>query len=208
VFCMNKFTYEYVIDGRNYEFCVDSSKDDNKIITVNGHLALQEKYTLSLNREAYIIYYPIKIGEHEVVISIDDTGIIHEYNIFLDGISGISGKPLNLEYETSESHLTRGIKAFIKNNWLKVLLDYFLSIFGMVLVAAFAIGYSDKEITIRLLLSLVVIPVLLPVLLLVEWKHNVNIVKKFSRCFRPKVIIDAGEGYFKILKAEENSSNL
>ncbi|MBQ7798850.1 MAG: hypothetical protein IJ370_00005, partial [Oscillospiraceae bacterium] len=75
---MNTFKHKFYIDEKLNTVFVDSSNNEYKRIVINNKEVVNEKYTLSLNRSAYIIYYPIKIGNDELVISIDDNSIIHE----------------------------------------------------------------------------------------------------------------------------------
>ena len=55
---------------------------------------------------------------------------------------------------------------------------------------AFLNNYGTKGIIVRFLLSFLIVPLFMPLLMFVEWKHNVNIVKKYENCFRPEVQFD------------------
>ena len=95
---MNTFEYSFYIDDTIYNIYIDSSKDEWKRIVINNCVLVYEKYTLALNRKAYIIYYPIDLNGNELVISIDDNPIMHQYNIYLDNISLIDGTCLDEQY--------------------------------------------------------------------------------------------------------------
>ena len=187
---MNKFKYNCIIDGVTYDFFVDTSKGENKIISVNGKTVIEEEYTLSLNKQAYIIYYPIKIKNHTVVISIDDKPLFHEYNIYLDGVSLIDGNRIDKEYEQAKTILQNGTKYFIRHHTLKVLKDNLGAMLSAVLLTAVLNNYENIGIVVRLLLSFVIVPIFMPLFMFVEWKHNEKILKKYKQCFKTEIEID------------------
>ena len=181
---MNRFEYVFYINDKQYYIYVDTSQNEIKKIILNNIEIVNEKYTLALNSKAYIIYYPIKIKEHTLVVSINDKPLKHEYNIFLDGVSLINNKRIDAEYERSKIIVQKGFKKFFCNNWLEILkeniLELMLSVCGM---AAFW-GFALKEFTVKFSLVFIIAPLLLPLFVYIEWIHNKNIVKKYKSCFR------------------------
>ncbi len=183
---MNTFEYDFSIENKKYFVFIDTSKDEMKRIVINNQEVVNEEYTLSLNRKAYIIYYPIEINGNELVVSIDDTMLKHEYNLFLNNVSLLDGSQLNDKYIVAASVVKNGLKSFIKNNWVDILKENFLYIIGMIFFMALIDGYSEKEFALRFLVSFIIVLLFLPLIVLAEWIHNKNIVKKYKNCFRTK----------------------
>ena len=184
---MNTFKHKFYIDEKPYTVFVDSSNNEYKRIVINNKEVVNEKYTLSLNRSAYIIYYPIKIGNDELVISIDDNSIIHEYNIYLNGISLTDESRLDEKYKSAKEAIEKGFFNFLKNNWLKILAKYIVE-FGIGFIGVSVIcAYTWRKFKIGLLALFLVIPLAFPLLLAVEWFDNKKIANKYQSCFRPKV---------------------
>lgn len=183
---MNRFEYDFYIENKKYYVFIDTSKDEIKRIVINNQEVVNEEYTLSLNRKAYIIYYPIEINGNELVVSIDDTMLKHEYNLFLNNVSLLDGSQLNDKYIAADLVVKNGLKKFIKNKGLDILKENLLYIIGIIFFMALVNVYSENEFTLRFLLSFVIVPLFLPLIVLVEWVHNKNIIKKYKNCFRTK----------------------
>ena len=113
---MNTFTYKFYIENKPYTVFIDSSKDEWKRIIINNKEVVNEKYTLALNRKAYIIYYPINISDNEIVISIDDSPLKHSYNVYLNNVSLLDETNLDDEYLSATSTVEKGFSSFLKNN--------------------------------------------------------------------------------------------
>lgn len=185
---MNIFEYRIFINEKPYSIYVDSSKDEYKKIIINNTVVVEEKYTLALNKDAYIIYYVILIDGQEVVLSVDDNPLEHKYDIFLDGISLVSGKALDSDYAYAKANLEKGFRNFCRENWRALLKENILS-FLLSAIALFALGIWTFDLWfIRILLVLLSVPITLPIFILSEWVYNKNIVRKYPKCFRPKVL--------------------
>ncbi len=191
---MNTFEHDFYVGEKLCTIYVDSSHDEWKRIVINGQELVNEKYTLALNRKAYIIYYPIEVEGNELVISIDDNPLIHTYNLYLNGVSLLDGTRLDEGYLAADSILKEGFKSFLKDNWFKILKENLIYIIGVVCFMALINGHSEKEFTVRFLLSFVITPIALPAFIAGEWFHNKNIVKKYKSCFRPKKILSNNIG--------------
>ena len=113
---MNTFSHKFYIDDKPYTVFVDSSQDEYKKIIINNTEIVKEKYTLSLNRKAYIIYYPIEIDKNEIVVSIDDTALNHSYNIYLNGVSLIDDTRLDERYNQAVKITENGFMSFVRRN--------------------------------------------------------------------------------------------
>lgn len=184
---MNTFEYRLIINEKPYSIYLDSSKDEWKKIIINNSVVLEEKFTLALNKNAYIIYYVICIDGHEVVLSVDDSPLEHKYDIFLDGISLLTEKALDSDYTIAKENISKGFKKFCKDNW-KSLLIASIGSFSVSVVAMFALGtWGFEKWYFRILLALLAIPVTLPIFIIAEWIHNKNIIKKYKNCFRPSI---------------------
>ena len=188
---MNTFEISFYIDDKPYNLYIDSSKDDWKRIVINNQEIFNEEYTLSLNRHAYIIYYPINIAENELVIAIDDRPLKHIYNVFLNGTSLLDGTQLNENYLKANKLLDEGFKNFLKNNWLKILVENILALISCVVTFALMYNYSQREFNVKFLLVFIIVPLALPAFIAGEWFHTKNIVRKFKNCFRPKQTLDS-----------------
>jgi len=184
---MNTFKHKFYIDEKPYTVFVDSSNNEYKRIVINNKEVVNEKYTLSLNRSAYIIYYPIKIGNDELVISIDDNSIIHEYNIYLNGISLTDESRLDEKYKSAQEAIEMGFLEFSKRNWIKVLKNYLIEFIIALISVSLLCAYTLKKIILFFLLIILIIPLAIPLFLVVDWFDNKKIIRKYQSCFRPKV---------------------
>ena len=184
---MNTFSHKFYIDDKPYTIFVDSSQDEYKKIIINNKEIVKEKYTLSLNRKAYIIYYPIEIDKNEIVISIDDTALNHSYNIYLNGVSLIDGTRLDERYNRAVKITENGFMSFVRRNWMKILLQNIVYMIASVIGLSVFHCYTTEQFNIRFLLIFIVVPLLLPVFIAGDWFHEKNIIKKYKNCFRPNL---------------------
>ena len=184
---MNKFEFSFHIDEKAYYIYIDSSKDEWKKISINNIEIVNEKYTLALNKEAYIIYYPIDILGNQLVISIDDNSLIHKYNIYLNKRSLIDDTLLDEQYIMANSILKKGFSHFLKNNWFIIFKENLLAIVGAVITFGIICNYTLFAFSVKFLLSFIIVPLAMPAFIAGEWFHNKNVVKKYKNCFRPKI---------------------
>lgn len=191
---MNTFSYELYINKKTYNIYVDSSKDDWKIIKINGQIVVKEKYTLSLNSKAYIIYYPIQIDGREIVISIDDNPLKHTYNIYLDKKSLLDSTLLENDYLKSNKIIKNGFLCFARQNWKKILLDNMLSFVAISVFLAIMDGYLIKDIALKIIISTFLIISVFPIFILIEWLGHRDIIRKYHNCFRPKLYMIKNKG--------------
>ena len=183
---MNTFDFVFYIGEKRYDLYVDSSKNEWKRIVLNNKELFNEEYTIAFNTKAYVIYYPIAIGDDTLVVSINDNELVHDYNVYLNNVSLIDGTRLDQEYKESQKQVEMGFKAFVKSNLLEVARNNIA-----VLVAALAAFWafwmqSSMHIAIKIALIALTDPLILAVLLVGEWVHCKNVVKKFKSCFRKK----------------------
>ncbi len=111
---------------------------------------MNEEYTLALNNDAYIIYYPIDVAGNKLVISIDDNPIVHIYNVYLNNVSLVDGTKLNDSYLAVSAVLEKGFLNFFKCNWFKIIKENFLEFIGAVVTVAVICGYTLKEFNYRI----------------------------------------------------------
>ena len=166
---MNTFEFRFRLDNNVYDVYIDSSKNENKRIVINNCEVINEKYTLSLNNTAYIIYYPIKIGENQLVISIDDKPFEHVYNVYLNNKSLLDGSSIDEKYLQSHLKLKNGFKRFVKENWLNVLKENLIAIVSSVFCCTILLQFTILDMMLRIALAFIIIPVLMPILIFVEW---------------------------------------
>ena len=125
---MNTFEYSFYIGEKLYNVYIDSSADEKKRIVINNTELINENFTLNSNRKAYIIYYPIGLGDDELIISIDDTPIFHKYNIYLNGISLLDETNFKESYDEAAAIVKNGFVNFMKLNWLETFKNNFISL--------------------------------------------------------------------------------
>jgi len=193
---MNTFTYKFYIENKPYTVFIDSSKDEWKRIIINNKEVVNEKYTLALNRKAYIIYYPINISDNELVISIDDSPLKHSYNVYLNNVSLLDETNLDDEYLSAISTVEKGFSSFLKNNWFKILIENLFSILATLAGFSLFFWLTLDEFIIRFLLAFIIVPLALPIFIAGEWFHMKNIIKKYKNCFRPTVFYKTTDTMF------------
>ncbi len=183
---MNTFECDFFIDRKLYTVFVDLSHDEWKRVVINGQEVVNEKYTLALNRKAYIIHYPVEVDGNELVISIDDDPLVHTYNVYWNGVSILDKTPLDERYTAADSIVKEGFSTFLKGNWVRILKENLFEIIGAVVTLSVLCNYTFREFGLRFLLSFIITPLALPAFIAGEWFHNKNIVKNYKSCFRPK----------------------
>lgn len=186
---MNEFDYSLYINEKLYNIYVDSSRDEWKRIVINNVELVNEKYTLTLNRKAYMIYYPIKIGDNELVISIDDAPLSHKYNLYLNNVSVIDGTILTDDYEKSKAITENGFRNFAKKNWKNILKDNLLWLIAPGVISVIILLEPLDKLILRKVIAILLLPIMLPLFVIFEWWHNKNVVKKFNNCFRSQTFI-------------------
>ena len=184
---MNTFEYSFYIEEKLYNVYIDSSDDKKKRIVINNIELINEDFTLNLNRKAYIIYYPIELGNNELVISIDDTPIFHKYNIYLNGISLLDKTDLKESYDKAAATVKNGFVNFMKANWSETFKNNFISLIFTAFVLGGATNYTVKTAWLKVLLIIVLVALTLPLFLWLDWLNLKDIIKKYDSCFRPKV---------------------
>ncbi len=181
---MNTFELTFTIDDKRYDLFVDSSNDDYKRIVINNKELVNERFTLLFNPRLHKIYYPINISGNSLVVSIDDTSLSHEYNIYLNNVSLLDNTELDEEYTKAIEQTKNGLKNFVKNNWLTILKDNILAIF-ISFAGVFWLWYhSFRKFIIMFFGIFIIILLLLPAFILGEWLHLKGIIKKHQNCFR------------------------
>ena len=183
---MNTFELDFRIGEKYYYLYVDSSKDEWKRIVINNQELVSEKYTLALNRHAYIIYYPIIISDNVLVVSIDDSPLVHKYNVYLNNVSLIDNSHLDDKYNEAVKQTSVGIKKFIKNNWSSILKNNIIALISSLLAYSLWHYLNAKEFTFMFFLIFLIVPIFLPLFVAVEWLHYKNVIKKYKSCFRKK----------------------
>ncbi len=181
---MNTFRHQFYIGEALYTVFIDSSKDEWKRIVINNKELINEKYTLYLNRNAYTIYYPIDLNGNELVVSIDDSFIIHDYNIYLNGISLLDQSHLEKDYAQANKTVETGLKAFIVQNFFRKSIKAFLFVGTFIVIKCLSQKHFNPALSLLLFL---LAPIFAFLLILLEWSHNKSIVKKYKKCFRPKI---------------------
>ena len=181
---MNTFELAFYIGNTRYDLFVDSTQDELKRIVINGKELVNEKFTLNLSRRDSVIYYPIVIGDDELVVSINDEEIVHEYNVYLNNTSLIDGSILNREYEAALAQVKKGFKSFVKDGWPTLLKNNLFSIAATLLVLSAVYYYNAESIIGVLLLVLFGAPLLFGLFIYGEWTHAKNAVKRFNIRFR------------------------
>ena len=184
---LNIFEYRLILNEEIFNIHVDSSRDEWKKIVINNVELVNEKYTLSLNPRAYIIYYPITLKNDEIIIAIDDRGLQHEYDIYLNGYSLLNGKEIEETVNLAKENICRGFRIFFRLNWKKQLKENIV-FFASSFFALSCLGiFTIDKIPFILPVSISIFLSLHPLFMVIEWIHNKNIVKKFTQCFREKI---------------------
>ena len=183
---MNTFELDFRIGEKYYYLYVDSSKDEWKRIVINNKELVNEKYTLALNRKAYIIYYPIIISDDVLVVSIDDTPLVHKYNVYLNNVSLIDNSRLDAEYKDAIKQTSVGVKKFVKNNWSSILKNNIIALIASLFAYSLWHYHTVKEFTFKFFLIFLIVPIFLPLFVVAEWLHYKNVIKKYKNCFRNK----------------------
>ena len=131
-----------------------------------------------------MIYYPIIIEDNILVVSIDDTPLIHKYNVYFNNVSLLDNSLLDAEYKDALKQTSVGIKKFIKNNWVSILKNNIFALIASLFAYSIWHYHTAKEFTFMFFLIFLVVPIFLPLFVAVEWLHYKNIINKYKNCFR------------------------
>lgn len=181
---MNTFEHRIFLKGIPYSIFVDSSKGDEKRVIINNREIVKENCSITSFSRRHIIYYPIDINGAKIVIEINDVPLEHEYNLYVDDVSVINGNILSSEYNDALKKSNEGFKAFCKNNWRSTAKDNLFSLLISFVVMFFFAYFNFDGLIVRTILTIVFLPLYLPIFLVAEWVHIKNLLKNYKNCFR------------------------
>ena len=179
---MNKFEYRIRINDIPYSINVDTSEGDFVRIVVNQTVIFNEKCASWMSPRTDIMYFPFRIKDKSIVLSVDDRELQHKYNIYVDDISPIDQTGLYDDYDRALKIVNGGFVNYIKSHWHKILIKM-----GILAISFpwFALLYREEILTPNQMLFVSVVATLLtPMLILGEWWFEIRTVKRFKNRFR------------------------